>query len=32
MSTSTSMMPSMAKTSFGGETANQEFMNRYKEA
>jgi murein DD-endopeptidase MepM/ murein hydrolase activator NlpD len=26
------MMPSMAKTSFGGETANQEFMNRYKEA
>ena len=32
MSTSTSMMPSMAKTSFGGDTANQEFMNRYKEA
>lgn len=32
MSTSTSMMPQMGKTSFGGESANQEFMNRYKEA
>ncbi len=32
MSSSTSMMPSMDKTSFGGETANQEYMNRYREA
>jgi len=31
-STSTSMMPHMGKTSFSGEEANQEFMNRYKEA